>query len=386
MQVLFEVLLCLFYVLSPFGILYLCHKYTFVNKIGAVLMAYVVGVLLSFTGVLQGEGVEQIQEIIMSLCIPLGIPLLLFSSDFKKSLLLARNTLLSLLAAIVGVVIIVVAGYVLFGSEGVDDFYKISGLLIGVYTGGTPNLAALKMVLDVDAETYLTVHTYDMLFSTLHLFFLMTLGQKVFSWVLPTFKRNGANDVEITDIQNDELFWGLLKKESRIPLVKALGVAILIVAVGGGLMMLASVNAQMAVFILSITTLGILASFSPKIKSIPKTFDLGMYFILIFSVVVASKLNLAQFVQIDVSIFYYVLFVVFGSLFLHVVLSVFFKIDADTVIITSTAFICSPPFVPVVAATLKNKEIIIPGITVGVIGYAIGNYLGFLISQILIYI
>ncbi|MBS4059644.1 MAG: DUF819 family protein, partial [Bacteroidetes bacterium] len=71
------------------------------------------------------------------------------------------------------------------------------------------------------------------------------------------------------------------------------------------------------------------------------------------------------------------------SLFMHVLLSKIFKIDADTVMITSTAMICSPPFVPVVAGAIKNKEVILPGITIGIIGYAIGNYLGFLIANLL---
>jgi uncharacterized membrane protein len=60
-----------------------------------------------------------------------------------------------------------------------------------------------------------------------------------------------------------------------------------------------------------------------------------------------------------------------------------FKIDADTLMISSTALICSPPFVPVVAGALKNRQVILSGLTVGIIGYAAGNYLGYLMAQIL---
>jgi uncharacterized membrane protein len=61
---------------------------------------------------------------------------------------------------------------------------------------------------------------------------------------------------------------------------------------------------------------------------------------------------------------------------LHGLFCKIFKIDTDTYIITSVSAICSPPFVPVVAGALKNKEIILSGLTTGIIGYAIGNYLG----------
>lgn len=60
-----------------------------------------------------------------------------------------------------------------------------------------------------------------------------------------------------------------------------------------------------------------------------------------------------------------------------------FKIDADTLIVASTALICSPPFVPVMAGVLKNKQIIVTGLTIGIIGYALGNYLGVSIAFLL---
>jgi uncharacterized membrane protein len=45
-------------------------------------------------------------------------------------------------------------------------------------------------------------------------------------------------------------------------------------------------------------------------------------------------------------------------------------------IITSTALICSPPFVPVIAGALNNRALIISGLTIGIVGYAIGNFIG----------
>jgi uncharacterized membrane protein len=60
-----------------------------------------------------------------------------------------------------------------------------------------------------------------------------------------------------------------------------------------------------------------------------------------------------------------------------------FKVDSDTMIVTSTALICSPPFVPVIAGAIRNRQVIISGLTVGILGYAIGNYLGYLVAQFL---
>ena len=76
-------------------------------------------------------------------------------------------------------------------------------------------------------------------------------------------------------------------------------------------------------------------------------------------------------------------FVIFGSFFLMLLLARLLKIDADTTVITSNTLINSPITVPMIAASMKNKNAIIPGITNGVMGFAVGNYLGFIIYQLL---
>jgi uncharacterized membrane protein len=48
-----------------------------------------------------------------------------------------------------------------------------------------------------------------------------------------------------------------------------------------------------------------------------------------------------------------------------------------------TALTYSPPFVPTVAGALKNKDVIISGLTIGILGYAFGTYLGILVGTVL---
>lgn len=57
-------------------------------------------------------------------------------------------------------------------------------------------------------------------------------------------------------------------------------------------------------------------------------------------------------------------------------LSKAFHIDADTALITSTAGIYGPAFIVPVADAMDNREVVLPGLICGIIGYAIGNYLG----------
>ena len=140
----------------------------------------------------------------------------------------------------------------------------------------------------------------------------------------------------------------------------------------------------MAVIVLSITTLGILASLIRSVNNIDKTFQLGMYFILVFSLTVASMADLKTIFQPNMtSLILFITWCYFGSMLLHLALAWVFRIDADNFLITATAFVFSPPFVPLVANALKNKDVIITGIAGGVLGYILGNYFGVTLAYIL---
>jgi uncharacterized membrane protein len=256
-------------------------------------------------------------------------------------------------------------------------------MLTGVYTGGTPNLAAIKLALNVRDEVYILSHTYDMLLSAFFLLFAMSVAQRVLLLWLKPYEYSNNNigfQIDNSSSKDKKPFFYFTRKSVLVPLLIAIGLAVLIFAIGGGLSMLVPENSSMAVAILSITTLGIAASFIPKINKTEKTFDAGMYLILIFSVVVASMADFRNLNINAVHLFLYITLCVFGSFIIHIILAKIFNVDADNVIVVSTALTCSPPFVPVVASALKNKEIILSGITVGIIGYAIGNYLGISIA------
>ena len=408
-------LLVAFYLFFPALIIYATRKNSIIDKVGAVVIAYGFGLLIGNIGLfpamsegyhalLQGRvampadeairlfeqgkitaedllrnRIASVQDLITSVTIPLAIPLLLFSLNIRKWFHLAGTTFLSLFLALLSVVVVVVAGFYIFRDK-IPELGKIAGMLIGIYSGGTPNLASIKEALNVDPDIFIMTHTADLVVGAVTLLFLLTVAQKFFLLFLPPFRNH--NDQEETERLAREAaemddFSGIFTRETFPRLLLAVGLSVLIFAVGAGLGFLAPKQSMMAVVILTITTLGILFSLVPKINSIKKTYQTGMYFIIVFCLVVSSMADLRGMINVEyLDLLMYVALVYFGSLFVHILLSMIFRIDADTVIITSTAMIYSPPFVPVVASALKNRDVIISGLTTGIIGYVIGNYLG----------
>jgi uncharacterized membrane protein len=372
--------LVLFFLLFPALVIYLCKTYPILDKIGAVVICYIVGALIGNVGLLPA-GFDKVQNPMMLVNICLALPLMFFSLDIRRWTRLAGKSLLSFALQTLTITIIATAGYYIFRSYVGPETWKIAGMFIGVYTGGTVNLGAIATALQTDRTLYLAAHTSDVVVSAVYLLFLMTIGQKLFLKVLPPFKPADGGTVE--ESFNFNSYDGILKKDIVIPLLGAFGLALIIFATGALSFLVFSEEVAFVVSILVISTLGIVFSLNPRVRNIKMTYQLGNYFILVFSLVVSSMANINKLLTTAPVMLVYVTFTIFVCLALHVFLSSFFKIDADTVIITSVAGICSPPLVPMVAAALKNREIVITGVITGIIGWVEGTYLGIAVAYIL---
>ena len=374
----------LFFILAPAGVLWACRRVKLLNKVGPVLVLYILGIIVG--NIFHPAGMARIQDLLSSAMVPLAIPIMLFACTFSRSQ--TRSQLLALITGMTAVIAAVVAGYFIFGRN-IEDGAKIGGMLTGVYTGGTVNLAALKTLLGVPDETFILLNSYDMIISFLYLTFLLSLGIKWFRKILPNeTKVSGADDEtaikEAVSKTEADPYRGLFTREGLKDAGVLLAIDALIIGISAGLGLLAGDGWFMTVLILMLTTLGIAASFWKPVRTRKYGYEIGMYFIYIFSVVVASMADLSKFnISDGLGTLGYLTFVIFVSLFIQVILAKIFKIDADTMTISSVTYICSPPFVPMMSAAMKNRAVLASGLAIGVVGYAAGTYLGFIISQLL---
>ena len=107
---------------------------------------------------------------------------------------------------------------------------------------------------------------------------------------------------------------------------------------------------------------------------------LGQYFILVFSFALASSLDFTKMQGLfgNILVLYGVITV--GVFVVHVVISKFMNIDADCTIVTLTAGVYGPAFVPAITKQIKNDDLTIPGLIIGSLGYAIGTFLGVILA------
>ena len=355
----------------PLGVMLLAKKWTFINKISPMMVLYIIGLAVGNSGIVDTT-VFGTSEMVSNVTVLIAIPLMLICCNFK--VWSTKTVAKAFFTGLFSVLIVILAGFFLFRPDAEtlsnDDYAKVSAVMTGIYTGGIPNIGAISKAVNLPNNLYLLVTSYDLIITGLYLIFVIFFGKVVFRWLLPP----QAPVVE-SDFDSSE---GTVKESRRfLNMLAAFGIALVVAAVAYGVSMLIPVDNSVAIIILVLTTLSIALSFCKPVRRLGNTFDLGLYFVYVFCLSIATMVNIHDLDLIgNLHILWYIAFTIFGSLVLQILFAKIFRIDGDTVLVSSIALINSPPFVPMVAAILKNRDVVIVGLAIGLLGYAIGNYLG----------
>ncbi len=363
--------------LGPAGVLALCRRFPLLRRLGPVVLAYAAGVAL---GNLPGLSLSAPLSLRLSeLAVVLAIPLFLFGVDVKRWLGVAGPTLLSFGACVASVLVAAAVGAHLFAGT-LEGTPALAGMLVGVYTGGTPNMAAIGEALAVPAETFVLMNGADLLLGAAYLFFLLSVGRRLLGAFLPAGTADGGRGGAPEDTGAREPRGGDGGETAATPppraYLGALLLAALVAAVAFALGSLVAERGRTAATLLILTTLALALSFVPRVRRLAAAESAGTYLLLLFCVAMGSLADAETLLGGSGRILAFVAFVLFGSILLHLLAARVLSLDRDTVIVTSTAAIFGPAFVPAVVAALGNRQALLSGISMGLLGYAIGNYLG----------
>jgi len=372
--------------LVPALMMKLSEKIKLFKTLGAVFLCYALGIILSFPMKALGAQLTLASDI-SSVLVCVAMPLILFSADLPALRTLAKPMLGSF--ALNAVSVVAVAGLSFFLFRGVvNEAPKVCAMLIGTYTGGTPNMFAIGHGLGTSSETLMLVQTSDMIAGGIYFFLLVSVLPGLLKKFMPEYKYLGIEAEEAAPENtekpnfNNYLFGVSL---AALCAVAAMGICILIPSKYGNTG-LAKLGEHTAIIMLLVTTFGIILSFFKKVRTCPGTYQSGQYCILMFSVAMGLCFDIAAITGSALMVFVALMVIQFGTVVVHLLLAKLCRIDYHTAMITSTAGVFGPAFIIPVAKALKNDEIILPGIICGILGYAIGNYLGIGFGELLMMI
>ena len=370
-------ILYLVYLLGvPLAVMLLARKWTWIDKVSPMAVLYVIGLLVAnLTSLITNS--SALNETVGNLCILLAIPLMLMSCNLRNWS--AAGTLKAFFSGITAILIVTVVGFFLFrNGQDPKHFAQICAVSVGIYTGGIPNMGAIARGVDMDQATYLFITSYDLIVTGLYLVFVILFGRPVFRKLLPPPNYTSATSVTSSTSATSP---------TRISsIILPLAVTLVIAAAAYFASTLFPEDIATPMLILILTTLSVGASFLPFVRRATqpedpskqsRSFTMGLYFIYVFCFSIANACDVRQMdLGGSLNILAYISFVIFGSLILQILFARLVKLDSDLTLTTSVTLVNSPPFVPMVAGLLGNKDVIVPGITIGLIGYMVGNYIG----------
>lgn len=366
----------------PLLVMQLAKRWNWIEKVSPMTVLYLIG--LAVANLLPtDDGIFSLNTatntLFSNLAVPLAIPLMLMGCDMNNWQI--GKAFKVFLSGLLSVLIVTVAGYFIFRSSysNPKGFAQVCAVATGIYTGGIPNMGAIKQAVGMPHQTYLYITSYDLIVTGLYLVFVIFFGKKVFRTLLGSGKIKSSNAGTQTKSDDESVKVNPFDHEHLKTSLLAIAITLAIAAISYAVSLIASRDGSpnMTVLILLLTTLAIAASFLPPMRKQQHSFDLGLYCVYVFCLAIASACNVREMdIAGSLPILYYLGFIILGSLILQILFAKILKIDGDSVMVCSVALINSPPFVPLAAALLNNKDIVILGITIGLLGYMLGNYLG----------
>ncbi|MCH5180331.1 MAG: DUF819 family protein [Erysipelotrichales bacterium] len=375
----------------PIPIVYLTRKNKILGAIGAIACCYIVGFIFSTLGLTGISYDKGLTTTITYVLVALSIPLILFSIDLRSVKKLTKGTIVGYSLCIVSVIAIAFA--IFFITYKFFPSTELSAMIVGLYTGGTPNMNAIGAAMGAESNVLSAANVADTIIGGIYFLLLISIAPKFYRLVLNRrnkkeyLKENNEKETtheNIEEEKKDDFTFGFKDKKSILRLLGSFALAIGCVGVGVLLELIFenTVGENLLYILLSVSVLGVAFSFIKPIREIKGQYTLGMYLILMFSLALSMSIDWSVFLTDILPTFAFFACAQISVIILHIILCKIFGVDGDTAIITSTAGVYGPPFIAPVAKAAGRQDLIAPGVICGALGLAIGTLLGIGIGQL----
>lgn len=348
------------------------QKYKVFRYLGPAMTCIVVGIILSNMNIMPHE--HSTYGIFFTYGIPLTMTMFLLSVDFKEWIKLAKAPLISMFLACISVFIMAIISGILFAHK-IDEGWKIAGMFVGTYTGGSSNLTAIGTGLDASPTAFAAANAAD---------YVIGIPVMLLLFALPNiFQRNRTinkiwpysldDNMLIDESQGsfyDKKEWSVID----LAILFMLGFIVNAIATYVSGFFVSTIAG--AVRIIAITTIALILAQFGFAKKIKGGQELGLFISLYYLAAIGLAIDVNQFLNSAPLITAMCAVTSIGALLLHLILTRIFKIPYQYVITSISASIVDGPTAALIVSSANWTALIGTGIVLGAIGNAVGNYLG----------
>lgn len=346
----------------------------FLSRVGASLLVIVLGALLSNLGLVPAR--SPVYGAITGPVTSLAIAWLLLSVHIGDLKLVGPRMLAAFGLAAAGTVLGAAVGTLLFSEQFAENAWRLAGAFTGTYTGGSLNFVAVGRGLELPETLFAGATAADNLTTGLWLGACLVLPvwlRRLYPAPVP-----GEEDAGEASASAEHL------AESAHPFFRTAPVSVLslarLFALGFLLLVAARVMGSLVPRVPSVlwlTTLALAVAHVPRFSRMDGAMQLGNFALHLFFAVIGIYSRIGEILTVGVSVFFFTLvvvgihgLVVFGG-------GRLLNLDVGTLSVASQAAVGGPSSALAVAVSRRWRALILPGVVVGLLGYAAGNYLGY---------
>ncbi len=348
------------------------------NRLGkttsGVLWVIMGGVALSNFGVVPFKA--PVYDFVGGYLVPLAIPLLLYKADLRRILRESGPVIITFGIACAGTVFGAIAGFYLIDLGEIGA--KAAGAYTGGWTGGAVNFVAVATAVEMTPDEVSVAISANSVVSIMALISLITLPSVLLVRRLVPSRIIDESDRETgeaaTGDQSDRLH------TSHIAGALALSCVICAVAYAFAGWVGLSNYAILFVTVLALVA----ANLFPRILTrLQGDFALGMIIMYLFFAAVGCGTDALAFVDSALNLFFYSVVILVVHLVVVLAAARFLKIDLAEAIVAAGAALVGPAPTAAIAVARGWKTLVTPGIMCGILGYAVGTFIGVAVAKML---
>lgn len=354
-------------------------RYRWASTVGASLLAILFGALLSNLGLVAPA--SPVYEAVSGPVTSLAIVWLLLGvhvADLRRA---GPRMLGAFGLALVGTAVGTAVGTLAFSAVFGEDAWRLAGAFMGTYSGGSLNFVAVGRGLELPDTLFAGAAAADNLTTGLWLGACLVLPAVLGRWypAVPTGRGETPGEAGADDGARDDghpFFDAAPVSVLRLALLLAAGLAVLLAARAGHRLVPAVPE------VLWLTTLALALGHLPLVGRAPGALQLGNYALHLFFVVIGIYSRLGEILTVGLAVFWFTLTVVGVHGLVVFGLGRVARLDPGTLSVASQAAVGGPSTALAVAVSRDWPVLVLPGVAVGLLGYAAGNYLGFAVAHL----
>jgi len=352
--------------LAGFG--FWCERFAWGRKYSGVMLLITAAIVLANLRII--PTVAPVYDVVWDYLVPIAIPLLLFHANLKRIFTESGPTLIAFVIGSASVVVGVAVGVALFDLG--PNEAELAGIFTGTYIGGGLNFAAVAEATGMQNDDMLTAAVAaDQVITNLH--FLVIILLPGITWMAKRYPTHHMDNAVAFDEKTQDVH--RIKDLSLAGLRGALALAFALAAIGKYIADLAGMS-DYSILVITVLALLVASAFPQQVRKLSGHQEAGNVLMYIFLGSIAAGADIWKLVELAPVLFLFASVIIVVHLVILFTVGKFLKLDLAELAMASAVCIGGPSSAPALASAKGWQDLLIPGLLLGSLGYAVGSFIG----------